>query len=197
MKTELGVTIVGVPLDNVTMQSAIDRIEGYIEEGGFHQVATANVNFLANSLRHPELQRVLGTCDMVVADGMPLLWISKHFHMPLQERVTGVDMVPAARASSPPKRVTASICSAPPKPAPAPPLMNWNSQYPGVPHRGPPLPAHRSSRRDGQRRHPTPHPRRAPGHSPRRLRQSQAGDLARPPSPSSACARRRRHRRRH
>ncbi len=94
MNTELGVTIVGVPLDNVTMQSAIDRIEGYIEEGGFHQVATANVNFLANSLRHPELQRVLGTCDMVVADGMPLLWISKHFRMPLQERVTGVDMVP-------------------------------------------------------------------------------------------------------
>jgi N-acetylglucosaminyldiphosphoundecaprenol N-acetyl-beta-D-mannosaminyltransferase len=94
MKIELGVTITGVPLDNVTMDSAINRIHEYIQEGGFHQVATANVNFLANSLRHPELQRVLGTCDMVVPDGMPLIWISKHLHMPLQERVTGVDMVP-------------------------------------------------------------------------------------------------------
>jgi N-acetylglucosaminyldiphosphoundecaprenol N-acetyl-beta-D-mannosaminyltransferase len=94
IKTDLGVTIVGVPLDNVTMQSAIDRIEGYIQQGGFHQVATANVNFLANCQRHPELQRVLGSCDMVVADGMPLLWISRKMRLPLKERVTGVDMVP-------------------------------------------------------------------------------------------------------
>jgi len=94
LKTEQGVTIVGVPLDNMTMQSAIDRIESYIEEGGFHQVATANVNFLVNSLRHPELQSVLGSCDMVVPDGMPLLWISRQMHLPLRERVTGVDMVP-------------------------------------------------------------------------------------------------------
>ncbi|MDR3735714.1 MAG: WecB/TagA/CpsF family glycosyltransferase, partial [Acidobacteriaceae bacterium] len=93
-ETDQGVTIVGVPLDNMTMQSAIDRIDGYIREGGFHQVATANVNFLVNSLRHPELRKVLGSCDMVVPDGMPLLWISRRMGTPLRERVTGVDMVP-------------------------------------------------------------------------------------------------------
>jgi N-acetylglucosaminyldiphosphoundecaprenol N-acetyl-beta-D-mannosaminyltransferase len=91
---ELGVTIVGVPMDNLTMQSAVDRIDQFIQEGGFHQVATANVNFLVNSLRYPELQRILGSCDMVTADGMPLLWISKRMGQPLRERVTGVDMVP-------------------------------------------------------------------------------------------------------
>ncbi|HEY0306636.1 MAG TPA: WecB/TagA/CpsF family glycosyltransferase [Acidobacteriaceae bacterium] len=92
--TDQGVTIVGVPLDNMTMESAIDRMESYLREGGFHQVATANVNFLVNSLRHPELRRVLGSCDMVVPDGMPLLWISRHMGAPLRERVTGVDLVP-------------------------------------------------------------------------------------------------------
>jgi N-acetylglucosaminyldiphosphoundecaprenol N-acetyl-beta-D-mannosaminyltransferase len=93
-ETDQGITIVGVPLDNMTMRSAIARIAGYLQEGGFHQVATANINFLVNSLRHPELRKVLGSCDMVVPDGMPLLWISRQMRTPLRERVTGVDMVP-------------------------------------------------------------------------------------------------------
>ena len=92
--TDRGVTIVGVPLDNVTMEQAVQRVDSYIREGGFHQIATANVNFLVNSLRYPELQNILGSCDMVVPDGMPLLWISRAMHQPLRERVTGVDMIP-------------------------------------------------------------------------------------------------------
>ena len=89
-----GVTLVGVPVDSVGMTEAMQRIEGYIAEGGFHQIATANVNFLVNALRYPALQKVLGSCDMVVADGMPLLWISKWLGLPLPERVPGVDMIP-------------------------------------------------------------------------------------------------------
>ena len=89
-----GVTLVGVPVDNVDMSEAVRRIEGFVKDGGFHQIATANVNFLVNALRYPELQKVLGSCDMVVADGMPLLWISKWMGLPLPERVPGVDMIP-------------------------------------------------------------------------------------------------------
>jgi len=76
------------------MRDTLDKIEAFINEGGFHQIATANVNFLANSLRVPELQRVLSSCDVVVPDGMPLIWLSRLLGQPLKERVTGVDLVP-------------------------------------------------------------------------------------------------------
>ena len=88
------VSLVGVPLDSMTMQDTVSRIEAFISEGGFHQIATANVNFLVNALRIPELHRVLSQCDLVVPDGVPLLWASRLVGQPLKERVTGVDLVP-------------------------------------------------------------------------------------------------------
>jgi len=76
------------------MDETLSRIESFIAEGGFHQVATANVNFLVNSMRIPELHRVLSGCDLVVPDGMPLVWASHLLGQPLKERVTGADLVP-------------------------------------------------------------------------------------------------------
>jgi N-acetylglucosaminyldiphosphoundecaprenol N-acetyl-beta-D-mannosaminyltransferase len=41
-----------------------------------------------------ELHRILANCSLVLADGMPLVWISRLFGFPLKERVSGVDLVP-------------------------------------------------------------------------------------------------------
>jgi N-acetylglucosaminyldiphosphoundecaprenol N-acetyl-beta-D-mannosaminyltransferase len=88
------ISLVGVPVDNLSMEDTLARIEAYIAEGGFHQIATANVNFLVNALRIPELHRVLSSCDVVVPDGMPLVWGSRLMGQPLQDRVCGSDLVP-------------------------------------------------------------------------------------------------------
>ena len=47
MRNGLGLS--GVPVDDVLMDEAIQRIEKMIEEGGMHHVATANVDFLSSS----------------------------------------------------------------------------------------------------------------------------------------------------
>ena len=44
------VAVLGVPFDNVTMHEAMDLIEEKIEEQGFHQVATANVDFIVYAI---------------------------------------------------------------------------------------------------------------------------------------------------
>jgi len=44
------VAVLGVPFDNVTMREAMDLIEEKIDEQGFHQVATANVDFIVNAI---------------------------------------------------------------------------------------------------------------------------------------------------
>ncbi len=96
----------GVPVDNLTMQETVDNIIDLIalhrEDGCARLIATLNVDFMVNSLgyffatpRHPELLEILRSASIVTADGFPVVWLSHFFGQPLQERVTGADLVPA------------------------------------------------------------------------------------------------------
>jgi N-acetylglucosaminyldiphosphoundecaprenol N-acetyl-beta-D-mannosaminyltransferase len=101
------VMILGVPVDNFTLDSAVQRIISFISDFKIdkrpRQVATVNVDFLMNSLswsssktaRHPELLDIIRSADMVTADGMPIVWLSRLLKAPLKGRVTGADLVPA------------------------------------------------------------------------------------------------------
>ncbi len=100
------VAILGIPVDNLTMREAVERIfsmiDAYQADRRPRLVATVNVDFLVNTLtwrlgriRHPELMDVLRQADLVTADGMPLVLVSKLMGCPLKERVTGADLVPA------------------------------------------------------------------------------------------------------
>jgi N-acetylglucosaminyldiphosphoundecaprenol N-acetyl-beta-D-mannosaminyltransferase len=46
-------------------------------------------------LRDPELHYLLQEADMATADGMPLVWGARLLGVPMEDRVTGADMVPA------------------------------------------------------------------------------------------------------
>lgn len=98
------VNSLGIPVDNLTLDSAVDRIVtmAKLRDGKARLVSTLNVDFLVNSLgtrfsraRHPELLEVLRNSDMVTADGFPILWLSKIVGKPLRQRVCGSDLVPA------------------------------------------------------------------------------------------------------
>jgi N-acetylglucosaminyldiphosphoundecaprenol N-acetyl-beta-D-mannosaminyltransferase len=94
----------GIPVDNLSLQDAVDRIVAMTKDykGRTRLVSTLNVDFLVNSLgyaltrpRHPELLNVLRSSDMVTADGFPIIWLSKIVGKPLKQRVTGSDLTPA------------------------------------------------------------------------------------------------------
>jgi N-acetylglucosaminyldiphosphoundecaprenol N-acetyl-beta-D-mannosaminyltransferase len=76
------------------MDEALTIIEQNIEEGGFHQVATANVDFLMNAIHDRALRDILCSCSLVVPDGMPILWSARLMGSRLKERVCGSDLVP-------------------------------------------------------------------------------------------------------
>jgi N-acetylglucosaminyldiphosphoundecaprenol N-acetyl-beta-D-mannosaminyltransferase len=92
------VAVLGVPFNNVTMEEAVDIIEQKIDEGGFHQVATANVDFLMHAIHDQALQDILCSCSLVVPDGMPILWSARLMGSKLKERVSGIDLVPRLAA---------------------------------------------------------------------------------------------------
>ena len=104
MKTN-PIAILGIPLDNLTMEETIESIfsmiEEYFTDKRPRQICTVNTDFVANTLpwnlsktRHPELLDILRKADLVTADGMPLVWISRFIGVPLKNRVTGADLVP-------------------------------------------------------------------------------------------------------
>lgn len=94
--------ILGVPIDDLTMAEALDRLESFIhtgrQTGKCHQVATINADFVVKALADPELRHLLQEADMATADGMPLVWGARQLGVPLRERVAGADLVPALAA---------------------------------------------------------------------------------------------------
>jgi N-acetylglucosaminyldiphosphoundecaprenol N-acetyl-beta-D-mannosaminyltransferase len=91
--------ILNVPVDDLNMDEALDRLESFIEigrnTGKTHQVATVNADFAVKALHDPELRYLLQEADMATADGMPLVWGARLLGVPLEDRVTGADLVPA------------------------------------------------------------------------------------------------------
>lgn len=91
--------ILGAPIDDINMTEALNRIDNFIAEGRAsrkgHQIATINADFVVKSLYDAELRRILQEADMATADGMPLVWSARLLGVPMKERVTGADMVPA------------------------------------------------------------------------------------------------------
>jgi N-acetylglucosaminyldiphosphoundecaprenol N-acetyl-beta-D-mannosaminyltransferase len=93
------VEILGVPIDDVTMEEAVERITGFVETGRetrrAAQVATVNVDFVVQATRNPALMDILHRTALSIPDGMPLVWGSRLLGTPLRERVAGADLVPA------------------------------------------------------------------------------------------------------
>ena len=91
--------VLGAPVDDVTVEEAVDIIDGLIEacgsRGTVHQVATVNADFLVNALLDPSLLEILQRTSLAIPDGMPLVWASRMFGTPLRQRTTGVDLLPA------------------------------------------------------------------------------------------------------
>lgn len=92
--------MLGVPFDKVTAADSLRIIGQMIESGRPHYAATANVDFVVQALGDVELRRILADADLVLCDGMPLVWASKLLGNPLPERVAGSDLVPQLLAEA-------------------------------------------------------------------------------------------------
>ncbi len=85
------VTILGVPVHPVTFEGFLDAVARFIAEGDPRQICTANPEFVMTAQRQPEFMAVLQNADLVLPDGVGLLWAARRLGRPLPERVTGSD----------------------------------------------------------------------------------------------------------
>src|SRR5881409_2990409 len=94
------ISLLGVEIDRVTEPQAIATILRALTEGRGGTVVTPNLDQLRQVTARPELARLLRDADLVVADGMPLVWASRLQGSPLPERVAGSDLVWALSAEA-------------------------------------------------------------------------------------------------
>ena len=97
------VTILGVPVDAITMGEAVARIDGFIEKRTPVLVATANAEMLMRATHDGALRRILQGAAMVTPDGAGTVWAAHHLGHAMPERVAGDDMVQALLREAPAK----------------------------------------------------------------------------------------------
>jgi N-acetylglucosaminyldiphosphoundecaprenol N-acetyl-beta-D-mannosaminyltransferase len=85
-------TVLGVQVDNLTMAETLDRIGDFIESTQPHQHVVVNADKVVKAHRDPALARIIAACDLINADGMPVLWAAWLLGQPLKQRVTGIDL---------------------------------------------------------------------------------------------------------
>ena len=87
------IVIDGLGFDDVTMHEATARIvELATKRDRPRYVCTGNLDHLAIAAEDPEFKAAYDGADLVVADGAPVVWLSKLGGTPLKERVAGSDL---------------------------------------------------------------------------------------------------------
>ena len=87
----------GLPFDAVTLTQAADIIRDAAIQKQPCFVSTPNLNFTMLAQRDAAFRKSVLCSNLVIADGMPLVWAAKMLGMPIVERVAGSDVFEALR----------------------------------------------------------------------------------------------------
>ena len=85
--------VLGVPIDPLTMMEVLDRADRTILERGRLRIGVVNAAKLVNMRRDPILRTDVLSCDVILADGVSIVWASRVLGCPLPERVAGIDLM--------------------------------------------------------------------------------------------------------
>lgn len=85
--------ILGVGFDPVTMGGAAARALELIDTRAGAYVCTPNPEILMMARKDPELMEAINGADMVLPDGVGILWAARKKGRPLPERVAGYDFL--------------------------------------------------------------------------------------------------------
>ena len=86
------VNVLGVAVDKLTLNEALQRVEAFIKEDRLHLIVTANPEIIMLARQDEQFAKILKQADLVTADGIGLLIGAKILGETLPERVTGIDL---------------------------------------------------------------------------------------------------------
>jgi N-acetylglucosaminyldiphosphoundecaprenol N-acetyl-beta-D-mannosaminyltransferase len=87
------VRILGMRIDRVSMQSALDLVEQFVAEGRPRHLVTADASMVVLARSDLELAEIVDQADLVTPDGAGILWAARKLRVPIADKVSGVDLV--------------------------------------------------------------------------------------------------------
>lgn len=85
--------VLGVPIDPLTMEQVLVRVEEAIETRSRLHIGVVNAAKLVNMRRDPLLREDVLASDLILADGASVVWASRLLRPRLPERVAGIDLM--------------------------------------------------------------------------------------------------------
>lgn len=85
--------ILGVPVDNLRRQEALQRIMSFLHESKPHFAVAINPEKIMKAVSEPDLYEVLNKSNLNFVDGVGVSWVSRLFlRRKVEERITGIDL---------------------------------------------------------------------------------------------------------
>lgn len=88
------IKFLNIEIDNLSMKESIDYIDKLIQNRNPSYVVTPNVDHIVKLEKDRDFQEVYNNANLILTDGMPLVWISKLLKTPIKEKVSGSDLFP-------------------------------------------------------------------------------------------------------
>jgi N-acetylglucosaminyldiphosphoundecaprenol N-acetyl-beta-D-mannosaminyltransferase len=86
--------VLGVRVDAVQIPDVVRRMSGWIEEGQHgHYVAVTGMHGMVEARQNEKFKSILNQASLVVADGMPLVWIGRRHGFKMGRRVYGPELM--------------------------------------------------------------------------------------------------------
>jgi len=94
------VDICGVRVHAVTESQTVALILDALDAGRGGVIVTPNTDYIRRCVGQPDFHSLVVSADLIVADGMPLIWASRVAGTPLPERVAGSNLISSLSADA-------------------------------------------------------------------------------------------------
>ena len=85
------IEVLGIQFDDLTLEQAAEKGAAMLEEDRFHYVVTPNPEFILAAEKDEDFRRVINAADLVIPDGIGVVYSAKILGTPLPERVPGIE----------------------------------------------------------------------------------------------------------
>jgi N-acetylglucosaminyldiphosphoundecaprenol N-acetyl-beta-D-mannosaminyltransferase len=87
--------ILGIPISLLDLDAVINQMEGWIaqRDGSPHYIVCADSRLVMECRRDPLLMKAVESADLVLPDGMPLVWLARIRGRKQENRITGSDIL--------------------------------------------------------------------------------------------------------
>lgn len=87
--------ILGTCFDNLTMREAVNKALSLMRSEGSHYAVTPNSEIVYECLKDENVRKTVNNADMVLPDGIGVIYASKILKTPLKEKIAGIDFAKA------------------------------------------------------------------------------------------------------